>query len=105
MNRTLLAVSLALTFGAIPLQAQTPWIHVEVDENEADASHIKGNLALSVVEMALGAGPGDRRRRAVRGRGPGAEPEGRHLRAQEPPGRHRPRRRRRHQGPHLDRRE
>ena len=57
MNRTLLAAVLALTFMAIPLQAQTPWIHVEVDENEADASHVKVNLPLSVVEIALEAAP------------------------------------------------
>jgi len=57
MNRTLLAVSLALTFGAIPLQAQTPWIHIEVDENDADASHVKVNLPLSVVQIALEAAP------------------------------------------------
>ena len=50
MNRTLLAALLALTFNAIPLQAQTPWIHVEGDEHEADASHVKVNLPLSVGE-------------------------------------------------------
>jgi len=58
MNRTLLAVSLTLTFGAIPLQAQTPWIHIEVDENEADRSHVNVNLPLSVVQIALEAAPG-----------------------------------------------
>ena len=57
MNRTLLAAVLALTFGAMPLQAQTPWIHIEVDENEADASHVKVNLPLSVVQIALSAAP------------------------------------------------
>jgi hypothetical protein len=57
MNRTLLAAVLALTFGAMPLQAQTPWIHVEVDKNEADASHVKVNLPLSVVQIALEAAP------------------------------------------------
>jgi hypothetical protein len=57
MNRTLLAAVLALTFGAMPLQAQTPWIHVEVHENEADASHVKVNLPLSVVQIALEAAP------------------------------------------------
>jgi hypothetical protein len=57
MNRTLPATLLALTFGAAPLQAQTPWIHIEVDENEADASHVKVNLPLSVVEIALMAAP------------------------------------------------
>jgi hypothetical protein len=57
MNRTLFAALLALTLGAAPLQAQTPWIHVEVDENEEDASHVKVNLPLSVVEIALEAAP------------------------------------------------
>ena len=60
MNRTMLAglaALLALTLGAIPLQAQTPWIHVEVDENDADASHVKVNLPLSVVQIALSAAP------------------------------------------------
>ncbi len=57
MNRTFLAASLALAVGAVPLQAQTPWIHIEVDENEADASHVKVNLPLSVVQIALEAAP------------------------------------------------
>jgi hypothetical protein len=57
MNRTLLAASLAIAFAATPLQAQTPWIHIEVDENEADTSHVKVNLPLSVVEIALEAAP------------------------------------------------
>ena len=59
MNRTLLAALLALPLGSIPLQAQTPWIHIEVNENEggADASHVKVNLPLSVVQIALEAAP------------------------------------------------
>ncbi len=59
MNRTLLAAVCALTLGAIPLQAQTPWIHIEVNENEAeaDASKVKVNLPLSVVQIALEAAP------------------------------------------------
>lgn len=57
MNRTLFLSFLALSFGAAPLRAQTPWIHIEVDENEADASHVKVNLPLSVVEIALQAAP------------------------------------------------
>jgi len=57
MNRTLLAALLTLPFGAIPLQAQTPWIHIEVDENEAGASHVKVNLPLSVVQIALEVAP------------------------------------------------
>lgn len=61
MNRTVLAALLALPIGAIPLQAQTPWIHIEVDENkagtEADPTHVKVNLPLSVVQIALEAAP------------------------------------------------
>ena len=57
MYRPLLAASFALSLGAIPLQAQTPWIHVEVEENEADASQVKVNLPLSVVQIALEAAP------------------------------------------------
>jgi hypothetical protein len=59
MNRTLLAASLALAFAAAPLQAQTPWIHIEVNENEAGAvaSRVKVNLPLSVVQIALEAAP------------------------------------------------
>ena len=57
MNRTLLAAVCSLTLGAIPLQAQTPWIHIEVNENEGDASKVKVNLPLSVVQIALEAAP------------------------------------------------
>lgn len=58
MKIPLFAAFLALAFGAAPLQAQTPWIHIEVDEKDADASHVKVNLPLSVVEIALEAAPG-----------------------------------------------
>ena len=57
MNRTFLAAAFALSLAAIPVQAQTPWIHVEVDENEADDSHVKVNLPLSLVQIALEAAP------------------------------------------------
>jgi len=57
MNRTLLAALLTLAFGAAALQAQTPWIHVEVDEQGPDASHVKVNLPLSLVQIALEAAP------------------------------------------------
>jgi hypothetical protein len=57
MKRTLLAASLGLAFQAAPIQAQTPWIHIEVNENETDPSHVKVNLPLSVVEIALEAAP------------------------------------------------
>jgi hypothetical protein len=55
--KTLLAASLAATLYAVPLKAQTPWIHIEVDENDTDASHVKVNLPLSVVQIALEAAP------------------------------------------------
>jgi hypothetical protein len=55
--KTLLAASLAATLYAIPLKAQTPWIHIEVEENDTDASHVKVNLPLSVVQIALEAAP------------------------------------------------
>jgi hypothetical protein len=55
--KTLLAASLAATLYAVPLKAQTPWIHIEVDENDSDASHVKVNLPLSVVQIALEAAP------------------------------------------------
>ena len=57
MNRTFLAAACALSLGAIPVQAQTPWIHIEVDENETDDSHVKVNLPLSVVQIVLEAAP------------------------------------------------
>jgi hypothetical protein len=58
MNRTLLAASLALVFAAAtPLQAQTPWIHIEVDESKDETSRVKVNLPLSVVSIALEAAP------------------------------------------------
>lgn len=57
MKRTLLPSFLALAFASTPLQAQTPWIHVEVDDNEKEGSHVKVNLPLSVVEIALEAAP------------------------------------------------
>lgn len=48
---------LAVLLFATPLYAQTPWIHVEVDEGGADESHVKVNLPLSVVRVALEAAP------------------------------------------------
>ncbi len=57
MKGPLLAASLTLAFTAAPLQAQSPWIHIEVDENDADESHVKVNLPLSVVQIALEAAP------------------------------------------------
>jgi hypothetical protein len=48
----------ALLFAATtPLFAQTPWIHVEVNEGADRASHVKVNLPLSLVEVAMEAAP------------------------------------------------
>ena len=62
MNRTLLVAALTL-FAAGPLLAQTPWIHVVVDEPadgpDGDATKVNVNLPLSVVRIALQAAPDD----------------------------------------------
>ena len=55
MKRLLLA-ALALLVAA-PLFAQTPWIHVEVDETGEDDTRVRINLPLSVVQVALEAAP------------------------------------------------
>jgi hypothetical protein len=55
MKRLLLA-TLALLV-AVPLFAQTPWIHVEVDETGDDDTRVRVNLPLSVVQVALEAAP------------------------------------------------
>lgn len=47
----------ALLVLAAPLAAQTPWIHVEVDESGDDEAHVRVNLPLSLVEVALEAAP------------------------------------------------
>lgn len=47
---------LTLLFSS-PLYAQTPWIHVEVNEAGADESSVKVNLPLSLVKVALEAAP------------------------------------------------
>lgn len=55
--RSLKAGAIALFLFATPLMAQTPWIHVEVNEGGDDASHVKVNLPLSLVEVAMDAVP------------------------------------------------
>jgi hypothetical protein len=40
-----------------PILAQTPWVHVEVDEGGDDNTHVRVNLPLSVVQVALEAAP------------------------------------------------
>ena len=46
-----------LTAAASPLAAQTPWIHVEVDEAGEDATRVRMNLPLSLVQVAIDAAP------------------------------------------------
>ena len=52
LSFTLLSVALAAS-----LSAQTPWIHVEVDEVGEDDTHVKVNFPLSVIEIAAEAAP------------------------------------------------
>lgn len=54
--KRLLLVALALLV-AMPVFAQTPWIHVEVDETGEDDTRVRVNLPLSVVQVALEAAP------------------------------------------------
>lgn len=54
---TLLAVALSCAF-ATALAAQTPWIHVEVEELGDEENHVKVNLPLAVVQIAAEAAPG-----------------------------------------------
>jgi hypothetical protein len=49
--------ALAALVLAAPLAAQTPWIHVEVDERGREESRVRVNLPLSLVEVALEAAP------------------------------------------------
>jgi hypothetical protein len=51
------AMAAFLLAATTPLRAQTPWIHVEVNDSGADASHVKVNLPLSLVEVAMDALP------------------------------------------------
>jgi hypothetical protein len=46
-----------LTAAASPLVAQTPWIHVEVDEAGEEETRVRLNLPLSLVQVALDAAP------------------------------------------------
>lgn len=54
-----LCLSSALAFVALPLRAQqaSPWIHVEVIEQNEKASTVNVNLPLSVAEVALEVAP------------------------------------------------
>ena len=54
--KPVLLVALALAV-AMPLFAQTPWIHITVDETGEDNTRVNVNLPLSVVQIALAAAP------------------------------------------------
>ena len=56
MKRTLLATAVAFV-TATPLFAQTPWIHVAVDESGDETTKVNVNLPLSVVRVAVQAAP------------------------------------------------
>lgn len=56
MKRVLLVAGIALITVA-PLAAQTPWLHIEVDESSSDQAQVKVNLPLSVVRIAMQAAP------------------------------------------------
>lgn len=56
MKRAWLSAVLALAMAS-PLFAQTPWIHVEVDEGGEDRAKVNVNLPLSVVQLAIEAAP------------------------------------------------
>lgn len=59
MNRLAMMLLGATVLTAAPVFAQTPWIHVEVEESRDDDSQVKVNLPLSVVEIALEAAPSE----------------------------------------------
>lgn len=54
---SILTVTAAFFLLASALMAQSPWIHVEVDEGGDGDTHVNVNLPLSVVQVALEAAP------------------------------------------------
>ncbi len=56
MKRTLWNTALAIVL-ATPLMAQTPWVHVEVEDAGEKAAQVNVNLPLSVVRVALDVAP------------------------------------------------
>ena len=54
--KPVLLAALALA-AAMPLFAQTPWIHIAVDETGEDNTRVNINLPLSVIQTALTAAP------------------------------------------------
>ena len=57
MKKVLLIAIAALLLMTSPILAQTPWVHVEVQEGGDDDTHVRVNLPLSVVQIALEAAP------------------------------------------------
>ncbi len=57
MKKVLLIAIAALLLMTSPILAQTPWIHVEVQEGGDDDTQVRVNLPLSVVQVALEAAP------------------------------------------------
>lgn len=56
MKRAALIAAVA-SFTALPIFAQTPWIHVEAHEPGDDQTSVNVNLPLSVVRIAMRAAP------------------------------------------------
>lgn len=56
MKRVVLVIGIVLSCTAAVF-AQTPWIHVDVDESGEDAAHVEVHLPLSVVRIAMEAAP------------------------------------------------
>jgi len=57
MKKVLFIAVATLLWMTSPILAQTPWVHVEVEEGGDDNTHVKVNLPLSVVRVALEAAP------------------------------------------------
>jgi len=56
MKRSFFILVLALGV-ATSLMAQTPWVHVEVQESGEESTHVNVNLPLSVVQVAIDVAP------------------------------------------------
>ena len=57
MKKVLIIAIAALLLMTSPILAQTPWVHVEVQEGGDDDTQVRVNLPLSVVQVALEAAP------------------------------------------------
>lgn len=57
-HEKLALLSIALLCAVAPrLSAQTPWIHIEVEEMGDEDNHVKVNVPLAIVEIAAEAAP------------------------------------------------